>query len=125
MKDITSILRAASGGDARSADVLLPLVYEELRKLAYFQMASESASHTLQPTALVHEAWLQMVNDEDRTWQNRACFFSYAATAMRHILVDHARKKATRKHGGDQQKLNLDEHEVAEAARGIACAAGA
>lgn len=115
MHDFTSILQSASGGDSQSADKLLPLVYDELRRLAYSQMLRESASHTLQPTALVHEAWLQMVHADDRSWQNRACFFSYAATAMRHVLVDHARKKATRKHGGDRQKLNLDDLDVAEA----------
>ncbi|MBN2162215.1 MAG: sigma-70 family RNA polymerase sigma factor [Pontiellaceae bacterium] len=115
MNDFTSILNATVEGDNRSKDEVLPQVYEELRKLAYVHMASELSGHTLQPTALVHEVWLQMVRVEDRSWKNRACFFSYASTAMRHILVDHARKKSNRKHGGNRQKLNMDDLEVAEA----------
>ena len=114
MDDFTSILTSASSGDRRSAEALLPLVYEELRRLAYARMAGESAAHTLQPTALVHEAWLRMVQQEDRTWQNRAYFFSSAANAMRRILVDHARKKSTSKHGGDQQRFNIDDLDIAK-----------
>lgn len=113
MNDFTIMLNAASHGDNHSAQALLPLVYDELRKLAYARMAMESSDHTLQPTALVHEAWLRMVADEERTWQNRAYFFSAAATAMRRILVEHARRKTRLKHGGGQQRLNVDQVDVA------------
>lgn len=114
LNDFTVILNSASQGDDHSASALLPLVYEELRRVAYSQMAMESANHTLQPTALVHEAWLRMVSDEDRTWHNRAYFFASAATAMRRILVEHARRKGRLKRGGDRQRLDLDVLDLAE-----------
>jgi RNA polymerase sigma factor (TIGR02999 family) len=107
------MLRAAGQGDARALEELLPLVYEELRKLAAARMAHEAAGHTLQPTALVHEAWLRLVSDEDRTWRNRAYFFGAAAEAMRRILIDHARRKSRLKHGGGQERLNIDDLELA------------
>lgn len=108
MNDFTRVLHSASQGDSQSAEALLPLVYDELRKLARARMANQSAAHTLQPTALVHEAWLRMVTGQERTWQNRAYFFSAAATAMRNILIDHARKKASLKHGGNQSRIDLE-----------------
>lgn len=114
MNDFTQVLHSASQGDDRSAESLLPLVYEELRRLAYSRMAKESANHTLQPTALVHEAWLRMVNDDERTWHNRAYFFSAAATSMRRILVEHARAKARLKRGGDQQRKDVNLVDLAE-----------
>ncbi|MBN2162887.1 MAG: sigma-70 family RNA polymerase sigma factor [Pontiellaceae bacterium] len=109
MNDFTQTLNSASGGDEHSADALLNLVYEDLRRLAQARMFQEYSNHTLQPTALVHEAWLSLVDDQDRTWKNRAHFFAAAATAMRRILIDHARKKATRKHGGQHQRLDIDQ----------------
>ena len=115
MNDVTRILHNDANNDNNSsAEALLPLVYEELRKLAYARMAALPASHTLQPTALVHEAWLKMVDQKDRTWTNRSFFFAAAATAMRDILVDHARKRAAQKRGGGQQRLNLDDLDLSE-----------
>ncbi len=108
MEDFTTMLHSAARGDSKSADDLLPLVYDELRRLAYTHMARQSPNHTLQPTALVHEAWLRMVGVEDRTWQNRNHFFAAAAMAMRNILIDHARKKSRVKRGGDQIRVDLD-----------------
>jgi RNA polymerase sigma factor (TIGR02999 family) len=92
----------------------LPLVYDELRKLATVRMANEQAGQTLQATALVHEAWLRLVADGDRTWQNRAHFFGAAAEAMRRILIENARRKSRLKHGGGQERLNLEDLELAE-----------
>lgn len=112
MEDFTIILNSAVQGDSSSAEALLPLVYEELRKLARARMSNHAANHTLQPTALVHEAWLRMVGDDDRTWQNQAYFFAAAATAMRNILIDHARKKTSLKRGGDQQRIDFDQLEL-------------
>ena len=108
MNDFTRMLNSAMQGDDRSAEALLPQVYEELRRLAYVRMSMEASEHTLQPTALVHEAWLRMVNDSDRDWRSRAYFFSAAATSMRRILIDHARRKSALKHGGGQQRIHLD-----------------
>jgi RNA polymerase sigma factor (TIGR02999 family) len=101
-------------GDPTAADELLPLVYEELRRLAAIRMAQESAGQTLQPTALVHEAWLQLAGSGDRNWQNRAHFFGAAADAMRRILIDKARRKSRLKHGGGQSRLNIDGLELAQ-----------
>ena len=109
MNDFTVILNAASKGDASSAEALLPLVYEELRKLAQARMARELSAHTLQPTALVHEAWLRLVKDEDRDWKDRSYFFAAASTSMRRILVDHARQKAQLKRGGDLKRVELED----------------
>ncbi len=108
MNDFTLILQSASRGDHVKSEALLPLIYEELRKLAQTHMSRESGGHTLQATALVHEAWLRMVEEGDRTWDNRASFFSAASTAMRRILVDHARAKAALKRGGGQARLDID-----------------
>ena len=87
---------------------MLPLVYDELRKLAVVRMAREASGHTLQPTALVHEAWLRLVKSGERNWQNQAFFFAAAAEAMRRILIDNARRKARQKHGGGQERLNIE-----------------
>ena len=109
MSDFTQILNSAAGGDETSSEALLKQVYDDLRRLAQARMARESPNHTLQPTALVHEVWLSMVDNNDRTWQNRAYFFGAAAKAMRRILIDHAREKATQKHGGHFQRINIDQ----------------
>lgn len=114
MSDVTLILQAIGQNDEGAMEKLLPLVYEELRNLAAARMARESAGHTLQPTALVHEAWLRLVGDGDRTWKNRAYFFAAAAEAMRRILVEHARRKSRLKYGGGQERLNVEELELAE-----------
>src|SRR5437667_10226716 len=99
MSQVTRILNSIEQGDAKAADALLPLVYEELRRLAAQKMAREASGHTLQPTALVHEAWLRLTGGENRQWDTRGHFFSAAAAAMRRILIDHARKKNAVKRG--------------------------
>ena len=109
MSDITQVLQAAAQGDPNAAEELLPLVYGELRRIAAHKMANEAPDHTLQPTALVHEAWLRLVHAEDQTWENRAHFFGAAAEAMRRILIDHARRKHAAKHGGALQRVDLKE----------------
>ena len=114
MNDVTKVLQSIDKDAGTSAQELLPLVYEELRKLAAARMANEPAAHTLDPTALVHEAWLRMVNEVDRSWHNRAYFFTVASTAMRRILVDHARRKSARKHGGDQLRTSIELFDLAE-----------
>ncbi|MSU63877.1 MAG: sigma-70 family RNA polymerase sigma factor [Pedosphaera sp.] len=113
MSNVTHILDRVSQGDTQAADELLPLVYGELRKLAAAKMANEGAGHTLQPTALVHEAWLRLGGDAQPGWQSRAHFLSAAAEAMRRILVERARKRATAKRGGGAEHLNLEEVEIA------------
>lgn len=106
--DVTVLLNAASGGDRAAPEKLLELVYDDLRRLAGAYLQNEPSEHTLQATALVHEAYLRLVDWETVTWQNRAQFFAVAAQVMRHILVDHARRKKTEKrHGG--AKIVLDE----------------
>ncbi|SRR6266511_567086 len=109
MSDATEILSAIEHGDATAAAELLPLVYEELRRLAASKMASEAAGHTLQPTALVHEAWLRLVADKNPKFENRAHFFAAAAEAMRRILIDRARRKRARRHGGGREHVDVDE----------------
>jgi RNA polymerase sigma factor (TIGR02999 family) len=113
VSDVTRILDRAEQGDAKAGKELLPLVYEELRKLAALKMADQPAGHTLQPTALVHEAYLRLVGSDERKWQNSRHFFAAAADAMRHILVDAARKKGRLKRGGDWKRLDLEEVELA------------
>ena len=115
MSDVTLVLDAINRGERPAAEKLLPLVYDELRNLAAARMLQESAGHTLQPTALVHEAWLRLTGGQEQSWQNRAHFFGAAAEAMRRILVDHARRKAGLKHGGGQQRLNIEDFDLAEA----------
>jgi RNA polymerase sigma factor (TIGR02999 family) len=106
---ITQLLTEASNGNQPALDALLPLVYNELRRLADHYLRQERPDHTLQATALVHEAYLRLVDQTNISWQNRAHFFSVAAQVMRHILVDHARKVHTEKRGGGEHKLSLDE----------------
>ncbi len=110
---ITEILQAADRGDEKAAAELLPLVYKELRSLARALMARVPPGNTLQPTALVHEAYLRLIGDEATGWNSRGHFFAAAAQAMRQILVDQARRKARPKHGGDRRRLNSDEVELA------------
>ena len=115
MSEITLVLQAVGRGESLASEELLPLVYDELRQLAAARMAHESAGQTLQPTALVHEAWLRLVTEGDRTWQNRAHFFRAAAQAMRRILVDRARHKSSIKCGGGQERLNIEDLDLAAA----------
>ena len=109
MSEVTQILEAIQRGDSKAAGELLPLVYQELRQLAAHKMANEAAGHTLQPTVLVHEAWLRLVSAENQRWENRAHFFAAAAEAMRRILVESARRKKRLKRGGEQERVDLDE----------------
>jgi RNA polymerase sigma factor (TIGR02999 family) len=114
MDAITQVLNAIEQGDPHAAAQLLPLVYEELRKLAAQRLACEAAGQTLQATALVHEVYLRLVGDgADRRWDNRRHFFGAAAEAMRRILVENARRKRSRKHGGGLQRQELDTAELA------------
>ncbi len=110
MSEVTQLLQAISIGDRNAAEELLPLLYNELRRLAARRLAREKPGLTLQPTALVHEAYVQLVDQEmGRKWDSRGHFFAAAATAMRRVLVDHARRKQSLKRGGDWQQLPLDE----------------
>src|SRR6478735_112947 len=114
MSDVTQMLQAIEHGDAQAADALLPLVYDELRKLAAARMANEAPGHTLQPTALVHEAWLRLAgSDANVQFANRAHFFAAAADAMRRILIDRARRKSAGKRGGGWERINLDSIDIA------------
>jgi RNA polymerase sigma factor (TIGR02999 family) len=106
--NVTHILQAIEQGDPQAAEELLPLVYAELRKLAAFKLVQQSPDQTLQPTALVHEAYLKLLGDGSHSWEDRRHFFAAAAEAMRHILVDRARRKATARHGGGLQRVDLD-----------------
>jgi RNA polymerase sigma factor (TIGR02999 family) len=109
VNDLTQFLNASRDGDARAANELLSVVYEELRRLAAAKMASEAPGQTLQATALVHEAWLRLTSDEKRQWNDRTHFFAAAAEAMRRILVDNARRKRAERHGGGQQRVEMPE----------------
>jgi RNA polymerase sigma factor (TIGR02999 family) len=114
MTEVTRILAAIEQGDPRGAVQLLPLVYDELRKLAAQRLAQEKPGQTLQATALVHEAYLRLLGGEhDQNWHSRGHFFSAAAEAMRRILVDNARRKRTRKHGGGLVRHDLDDVQLA------------
>src|SRR5688500_11974646 len=113
-RDVTQILNAAVQGDRHAAEQILPLVYDELRKLAAQRMARESPGHTLQATALVHDAYLRLVNvDEPQHWAGRGHFFAAAAEAMRRILVDNARRKQGPKAGGGRERVDFDGVELA------------
>lgn len=114
MSEITIALQSLDRGGARASEELLPLVYDDLRRHAGAQMAREVAGQTLQPTALVHEAWLRLVGDGSGRWQNRAHFFGAAAEAMRRILIENARRKSRLKRGGDQLRVDIDNLELAE-----------
>jgi RNA polymerase sigma factor (TIGR02999 family) len=109
MTDVTRILNAIERGDPRAADDLLPLVYEELRLLAAQKLSQELPGQTLQATALVHEAYIRLVEAECRNWNSRNHFFMAAAEAMRRILIENARRKKSLKHGGDHQRIDLDD----------------
>ena len=113
MSDVTQILRAIDAGDPKAAGDLLPLVYDELRKLAAHRMTRESPGHTLGATALVHEAYVRLVGGDDPGWQNRGHFFAAAAEAMRRILVESARRKDRVKHGGGRLRQELTEQMAA------------
>ena len=114
MSEVTRLLEAIERGDSAAAQDLLPLVYDELRGLAAYKMAHEPPGQTLQPTALVHEAWLRLAGGESsQRWQNRAHFFAAAAEAMRRILIDNARRKHALRHGGGQERINLETAEIA------------
>jgi RNA polymerase sigma factor (TIGR02999 family) len=109
MSDVTRLLEAAKGGDRKAAADLLPLVYDELRKLATTRLADEKPGQTLQPTALVHEAYLRLVGDgQPQDWNGRGHFFAAAAEAMRRILVESARRKQAQKHGGNHPRVELE-----------------
>ncbi len=120
-EQVTQLLELAGGGDARASEELLPLVYDELRRLARGQMKKEKggpSGQTLQATALVHEAYLRLVGDADVKWQNRAHFFGAAARAMRRILVDRARHRGRIKRGGDRERVELGDQGLGVAAPG-------
>ena len=113
MSDVTRILTAIEQGDAKASEELLPLVYHELRRMAAYKMSNEPAGHTLQATALVHEAWLKLVDSPSQSWQNRAHFFGAAAEAMRRLLIARARRKHTQRRGAGAAHLDVDEVEIA------------
>lgn len=115
--DVTRLLRDWSAGDAGAAERLMPLVYDELRRLARNYLRRERADHTLQPTALVNEAYMRLVDQTRVSWQNRSHFYGIAAQVMRRILVDHARRHASEKRGGTQSRLSLEEVDVPAEAR--------
>lgn len=114
MSQLTQVLQAFGRGEAASEEVL-PLVYEDLRRHAVVQMSHEAAGQTLQPTALLHEAWLRIAGTGESRWQNRAHFFGAAAEAMRRILIETARKKSRLKRGGDQMRIDIEKIELAAA----------
>jgi len=112
MTDVTRILNAIEQGDAEAINTLLPAVYEELRQMADHKLLSEGPGHTLQATALVHEAYLRLVDSDGSRWPSRTYFFGAAAEAMRRILVEHARKKRSKKRGGDRNRVDFMSAEV-------------
>ena len=109
MNDVTRIIQAVAAGDASATDDLLPIIYSDLKRIAASKLANESSGHTLQPTALVHEAYMRLVGTNSDSWENRAHFFGAAAESMRRILIDHARRKKRKKRGGDAKRVYLDE----------------
>ena len=113
MSDATVMLAAVEAGDSKAAEQLLVLVYDELRRLAASKLAMEAPGQTLQPTALVHEAWLRLVGDQNPSFKDRAHFFRASAEAMRHILIDRARRKKTERHGGTYRRVDLEEFDLA------------
>ncbi len=113
MSDVTVILDAVQRGEPKAAAELMSMVYQELRRLAAHKMAQESPGHTLQATALVHEAWLRLGGPDDLKFRGRTHFFAAAAEAMRQILIDHARRKRSLKRGGGAQKIDLDQVDAA------------
>ena len=117
VSDVTRILQSLERGEVQAADGLLPLVYDELRRLAAAKMAQEAPGQTLQPTALVHEAYLRLIGNQSQKWNGRAHFFGAAAEAMRRILIENARRKRAARHGGGQARLDINEIEIAAAAK--------
>jgi RNA polymerase sigma factor (TIGR02999 family) len=117
VSDVTRILNAIEHGDPHAPDELLPLVYEQLRHLAAQKMARETPGQTLQPTALVHEAWLRLIGNQDVQWAGRAHFFAAAAEAMRRILINNARRQHAVRHGGGQERVDLEDLDIAANAR--------
>jgi len=117
MSEATLLLNAVERGEPQAAEKLLDLLYEELRRLAASKMARERSGQTLQPTALVHEAWLRLVSSQNPKFKNRAHFFSAAAEAMRRILIDRARRKLRIRHGGNLERVDLEEQELAAPAQ--------
>ena len=115
--DVTQLLAAVERGDPNAADELLPLVYNQLRRLAQARLANEKPGQTLQATALVHEAYLRLVKAEEQEWNGRGHFFAAAAEAMRRILIENARRKLSGKHGGDLHRIELRAHELAGSSR--------
>ncbi len=113
VSDVTRVMEAIQQGDPKAAEELLPLVYEELRKLAASRMANEAAGNTLQPTALVHEAWLRLVGKDNPKFAGRAHFFAAAAEAMRRILIDRARRKRALRHGGGKERVDIEQIDLA------------
>ena len=116
MSNVTAIIDRLQRGESKAVEELLPLVYDELRKLAAHKMSGEKRGHTLQPTALVHEAWLRLGGNEAPDFQNRAHFIGAAAAAMRRILIDRARRRLAAKRGGGAEPVNLDEVEISSPA---------
>jgi len=114
MSDITLILQAIGRGEKQASEDLLPLVYEELRRLATSKMNRESEGQTLQPTELVHEAWLRLTKDNAQSWESRAHFLGTAAEAMRRILVERARRKQAVRHGGGLHRLDIEDLDLVE-----------
>lgn len=117
--EVTRILRSLNAGDRSALDQLLPIVYEDLRNIAQGRMQGERGSHTLQPTALVHEAYMRLVGLNQVEWHDRAHFFAVAAGAIRRILVDHARARSRIKRGGDQERVSFDDNFVIELESGL------
>jgi RNA polymerase sigma factor (TIGR02999 family) len=117
MSEVTQILERVGQGDGKAAEELLPLVYEELRRLAAHKMSLQPPGQTLQATALVHEAYLRLIGSEQQRWENRRHFFSAAAEAMRHILIDRARRRLRLRHGENAERVALDEIEIAAPAK--------
>jgi RNA polymerase sigma factor (TIGR02999 family) len=113
MSDVTRLLQAIERGESQATEELLPLVYDELRRLAHAHMGHERADHTLQPTALVHEAYLRLVGDTGARWDSRGHFFAAAAEAMRRILVESARRKGRKKYGGEVHRVELSDSDLA------------
>jgi RNA polymerase sigma factor (TIGR02999 family) len=113
VSEVTRILDRVEQGDPKAAEELLPLVYEDLRRLAASKMVRENPDQTLQPTALVHEAWLRLAREEKQSWKGRTQFMIAAAEAMRRILIDNARRKRALRHGGGQERVDVDDTEIA------------
>jgi RNA polymerase sigma factor (TIGR02999 family) len=113
MSDATAMLAAIEAGDSKAAAQLLVLVYDELRRLAASKLALEAPGQTLQPTALVHEAWLRLVGDQNPSFKDRTHFFRASADAMRRILIDRARRKKTQRHGGGYQRIDFEDFDLA------------